>query len=581
MNCYDSYVPCTFPSVTKPWLKYYDECVCDIEVPDKTVYEVFADSATRYSDMLAIDYLGTKVTYEELKLRIDKAAWSFCALGVQPGDIVSLVTANTPENTIAFYALNKIGAIANMVDLTLKGSDLADKLVDSNTVVVTDSFLNEFEAVLDSTKIKNVIVASPVESLPLTKRLLYRISAPHAKRFHGCMTWKNFEHLGGSRACEIPHRHGKDDVACIFYTSGTTGAPKGAMLSNECLTSMAVEYANCGLIFSSGDRMFNENPPFISYSMVLGINLPLALGMCIVMLPTYEPDRFARRVYDAKAQHVLACPADWSNFFVDEDVAGRDYSFLSTLASGGIAFNPDTKRELNELFRSLGCKASIVEGYGMTEGSSAMCTAVPAYNVAETVGIPLPLVDVCIWDVEANCELGFGETGEICFSGPTLMKGYRGNEGATADALRAHLDGKTWLHTGDLGRIREDGGIEVVGRIKRMIIRYDGFKISPYEIEGHIRSCGGVTDCCVVATDDLEHGFGSVPAAFLVLDDGTDAERAMDAVKLVCERSLSSRNMPKAFVLIGSLPLTKVGKVDYRKLEELAVDLRVEGRGAE
>ena len=143
--------------------------------------------------------------------------------------------------------------------------------------------------------------------------------------------------------------------------------------------------------------MFNENPPFISYCIVLGINLPLALGMCIVMFPSYEPDHFAERVFKAKPQHVLACPADWSNFFSDSKAKHREYSFMSTLASGGVAFNAQTKERLNNLLGSLGCKNPIVEGYGMTEGSSAMCTAVPSYNENETVGIPLPLTNACIW----------------------------------------------------------------------------------------------------------------------------------------------------------------------------------------
>ncbi len=567
-----------FPSIDKPWMKHYGEQCRSLTVPNASIYDEFSRVAFTHPDHIAIDYLGTQITYSELKERIDSTARAFSALGVRSGDRVSLVTANTPENVVALYALNKLGAVANMVDLTLKGSDLVDKIngASSKVVVATDVFLDSLRAVEREISAAHVIITTPVDSLPLWKRAAYRVKAGRPRLFDKCMLWSDFVKVGlrnAKGADALPRIcDPASQSACICYTSGTTGKSKGCVLTNGNLVAMVQEYANCGLEFAAGDRMFNENPPFISYCAVLGINLPLALGMCIVMFPTYEPDHFAERVYRAKPQHILACPADWSNFFVDGKAKARDYSFMSTLASGGVAFNAKTKAELNSLLASLGCRNPIVEGYGMTEGSSAMCTAVPAYNVAGTVGVPLPLMSACIWDGEAGKELGFGQVGEICFSGPTVMAGYLEDEAATREALRRHPDGELWLHTGDLGLIREDGGVEVVGRIKRLIIRYDGFKISPFDIETHIRKCDGVSDCCVVAMDDTEHGFGSVPAAFVVVEGGADAETVMASVRTACEEALPERNAPRAYFVVERLPLTKVGKVDYRKLEAMAAE---------
>lgn len=565
-----------YPSIDKPWLKYYDEeALANIEVPSSSIYEEFCRTTEKHPRNVAIEYLGTKITYSDLKRRIDVAANAFASFGIGADDRVPLITANTPENVIALYALNKIGAVAHMIDLTLKGSDLADKLNDagSRIVVATDVFLNELEAVWQQVGIEHVVVTSPADSLPILKKIAYRVSRPRPKLFSGCISWSDFLRKGSdaSFGAEVPHSSDASQrPACVMYTSGTTGKSKGVMLTNGNLVSMVQEYANCGLKFAVGERMFNENPPFISYCIVLGINLPLALGMCIVMFPSYEPDHFAERVFRAKAHHILACPADWSNFFVDENAQRRDYSFMSTLASGGVAFNSRKKEELNFLLASLGCENSIVEGYGMTEGSSAMCTAIPDYNRIGTVGIPLPLMNACVWDTENEQELGFGQIGEICFSGPTVMKGYLDDEDATREALRMHPDGETWLHTEDLGLIRDDGGIEVVGRIKRLTIRYDGFKISPFDIEAHIGDCAGVAECCVVAGDDLDHGFGSVPIGFVVPEGGANVEEVMDSVRLACELALPDRNLPAAYIPIDSLPLTKVGKVDYRELEQMA-----------
>lgn len=550
---------------------------CDagaLEVPRESAYEVLRRVADGRGDAPAIDYLGAKISYRELVARIDHAANAFAAIGVGEDDVVSLATANIPENAVALYALNKIGAIANMVDLTLIGGDLRGKIADagSRVVVGTDLFLDGLLKAIEGSGVEHVIVTSPGDSLPALKRFAFKLKTGRAPLSGKCVKWRDFERRGSAAPCAPAAPYAPDRVACVLYTSGTTGKPKGAMLTNENLNGMAVEYANCGMVFSPGDRMFNENPPFISYCIVLGINLPLALGMCIVMMPSYEPDHFARRVFESKAQHILACPADWSNFKADASARTRDYSFLSTLASGGVAFNPAAKGEMNGLLAQLGCKNPIVEGYGMTEGSSAMCTNTPAYNVLGTVGIPLPLMNACIWDSEAGRELGYGEVGEICFSGPTVMKGYLGAPEATAGALRAHPDGRTWLHTGDLGLIRDDGGIEVVGRIKRLIVRYDGFKISPFEIERHICECDGVADCCVVSAPDAEHGFGSVPAAFIVPEPGRDAQAVVDAARTACARTLPTRNLPVRYEALDALPLTKVGKVDYRELERRAAE---------
>lgn len=565
-----------YPSIDKPWLKYYDEeVISNLEPSNASVYGELFKTASIYPNNVAIDYLGVKITYRELMERIDVAAKSFRSLGIGEGSDVPLITANTPENVMAFYALNKLGAVARMIDLTLKGSDLTDKIKESgsNVVVATDLYLDSLEAVRADLELEYVIVTSPVDSMPVFKKLAYRFAKRNPRSFGGCMSWESFMKRGMKDSSSSGHhdaRNAFDHPACIVYTTGTTGKSKGVVLTNGNLTSMVQEYATCGLRFAAGDRMFNENPPFISYCMVLGINLPLALGMCIVMFPSYEPDHFAERMFDAKPQHVLACPADWSNLFSGSKVKERDFSFMSTLASGGVAFNAQTKEELNDLLESLGCTNPIVEGYGMTEGSSAMCTAVPSYNETGTVGIPLPLTNACTWDSKKGTELGYGQVGEICFSGPTVMKGYFDDAASTSKALQIHPDGSTWLHTGDLGSIREDGGVEVVGRIKRMIIRYDGFKISPFVIEAQISECDEVKDCCVVAADDARHGFGSVPVAFVVLAGGIHADAAVGSIRAVCEASLPKRDAPVAYFPVERLPLTKVGKVDYRRLEQMA-----------
>lgn len=561
-----------YPHIDKPWQFLHSEEANSAKVPQMTIYDSICESAQKYPNIPALIYFGKKITYKKLKEEIDVIASSFVQNGVKKGDIVTLLTANTPENTMALYALNKIGAVANMVDLTLKEDELLNKLklVDSKIVLATDIFLPNLQNVIKKTNVEKVIITSPFDSLPFVIKQWKKRKVKFSNLDDKYIMWKDFQKQGEKNpsTCYVPYE--KNRTACIVYTSGTTGPAKGVELTNDNFMGMAVEYKTCGLDFKPGEKLFNEEPPFLSYCVVLGLNLPLSLGVTIHIYPDYRPEDFADRVYAAKTEHILACPADYENFRNNPKVKNRDYSFIKTAASGGVGFNVDKKMEINEILNLL-----IVEGYGMTEGSSAMTTNVPQYNVLGTVGLPLPLTNMCIYDKETKSYKKYGEQGEICFSGPTIAKGYYNNPEATESTFMIHDDGQRWLHTGDIGVVNPEGGLSVVGRMKRVIIRYDGYNISPFEIEDTISESEYVEDCCVVNSPDKIHGEGNIPAAYVVLKDGVvELEKAYEDIKTICNTKIMNRNMPKKFVLVKELPLTKVKKIDYRKLEaqELEAD---------
>lgn len=555
-----------YPHLDKPWLKHYSKEAVNSDVPEITIYDSVCQSAEKYPNIPALIYYGQRISYEELKEEIDIAASAFIKQGVKKGDIVTLLTANIPENTIAIYALNKIGAIANMVDLTLKENDLLSKLnlVESDIVIATDIFLPNLQKVIDETKIKKVIVTSPYDSLPTPIRLVKKLLSEKLDLDERYVMWSRFIREGKENPVSNYAPYEKNRTACIVYTSGTSGPNKGVELTNENFMGLATEYKTCGLDFQPGEKLFNEEPPFLSYCIVLGLNLPLSLGISVHIYPDYKPEEFADRVYKAKTEHILGCPADYVNFLKDPKVKDRDYSFIKTAASGGTAFNIDKKLQVNSV---LG--VDIIEGYGMTEGSSAMATNVPQYNVLGTVGLPLPLTNVCIYDNDSKTYKKYDEKGEICFCGPTVSKGYFKKPEATKSTFQIHEDGQRWLHTGDIGFVNEDGGLSVTGRMKRVIIRYDGYNISPFEIEDTIKESEFVEDCCVVNSPDKEHGDGNIPAAYVVLkDDNIDLQAAYDDIQTICNLKITKRNLPRKFILIKELPLTKLMKVDYRSLEQ-------------
>ncbi len=574
-----------YPHIDKPWQQFYTEEAINAEVPPMTIYEwIFKNNAHRMNEV-AISYFGKTITYNQLKEKIDNAASAFIKMGVKKGDIVTLMMPNIPENTAAIYALNKIGAIANMVDLRAKDDELLYYLneVDSKVVVTTDLFLDNINQIEGKTNVEHIIVASPADSLPIGIKQLYKLKTKDQKLElddKHCL-WKEFEELGQQYFIDFQEPFEENRGACILHTSGTTGRPKGVVLTNENFNSMIIEYKYSGLEFETGDKFFSQVPPFLAYNVILATHLPLSLGIKIIMVPDYQPEKFAENIMKYKTEHAIAGPADWENFLHNPKVYKKAkgpfklirknrFKFLKTLASGGDKFNEQTKQNVNELLASQGCEVQVIEGYGMTEAGSATCTNLPNCNNPKSVGVPLPKMNICIYDNDQEEELQYNQIGEICFSGPTVMKEYFENETETSKTLKQHADGQIWLHSGDLGYVTEEGIIYIEGRSKRIIVRHDGLKVSPFEIENVILENENVENCCVVAIPDTEHNRGSIPAANIVLKDNIEQseEEVLKDIQNLCFSKLIEIHMPQKYILVKELPLTKVGKVDYRALEK-------------
>lgn len=518
--------------------------------------------------MLQSSITEKKITYSKLFEYIDEAASAFVQLGIKENDIVTILLPNIPENVIVVYALNKIGAIANLVDLRTKGKTLLSYFdeVRSEVVIVCDLFIENTLEVISKTQIKKMVIVSPYDSLAAPLRIFMKLSQRSYEKKQGIdiYSWKNFMSIGRKLNCGIVK---ETEIACILHTSGTTGMPKGVMLTNYCFNAMTVQYRYSGLEFSRQDSFFNQVPPFLAYNIIMSVHLPLILHMKIILLPDYQPHFFAQNIMKYKPNHVLAGPADWENFLETSNLSGKDFSFLKTMASGSDTMQPKIKRKVNDLLKSNKCKSIIIEGYGMTEVGSAACTNLPTHDVGGSVGIPLPGTVFSICD-EEDKELQYNEIGEICIMGPTLMKGYYRKQNATSEIMRKHNDGEIWLHTGDLGYISETGNVFLQGRIKRIIVRYDGLKISPFVIEKVIMQHEKVSECCVVGMHDFRHeGNGQIPIAFIKINNGAIENGIKIDIMRMCQEQLSEKYLPYKIIVTDNIPLTANGKIDYRKLE--------------
>lgn len=560
-----------YPSIDKPWLKYYSEEAIHAPLPECTIYEYLMQSMNGHLDRIAISYYGRQISYRTLLKNIHRVANAFAALGVKTGDIVAIALPNIPENIYCIYALNMLGATADMIDLRSKGDTLLKYIQESGTkiVVICDLFAENMRPIAAKTQVSTVIAVSLLSSLPFPLRLYKRsrvFNEPPVKTIR----WNRF--ISHKDDVKFNINRDAEGVACIAHTSGTTNRPKGVLLTNRNINSLISQYVSIGFSHDISDCMLNQVPPFLAYSF-LSFHFPFALHMKVILLPDYRPDRFADNLQKYSPNHVCAGPGDWENLLTKSQKQ-LDYSFLKTLASGSDHLNMKSKEAITEVLRKGNCQNGILEGYGMTECGSAAALQLPLHTVDDSVGIPLPKNIFCIYDNEAERELTYDALGEICICGPSVMKGYFKNKSESEHTLRIHSDGKQWLHTGDIGTIDRDGNVYLVGRMKRIIVLYDGIKVYPSNLENVIMKNPAISACCAVGTPDIVHGRGFVPVVFVTLHSAYDQSKVIGELDAMCKAELSEKYLPAAIRFITALPLTPNGKVDYRALERMAAEAR-------
>lgn len=559
-----------YASIDKPWLKYYPEDLILKNVSEKSIYNYMKD-CIKNPNLIAINYFGNKITFGDFIKRVDIISRAFLEMDIGRGDIVTLLLANIPENVMCMYALNKIGAIPNMVDLRQKEDKLVHYINSTNSkmVITTDLFLQNLDEVAEKINTNKVVVVSPFTSIPMPFGALLSLTNKQYKPKNlSTISWKKFEKMGKKSNKISNYQSDSNDPACIVHTSGTTGNPKGVVLTNRSFNAMVLEYKDVIVKAKDGDRILCQVPPFLAYSAIMDLHLPLSMGVTLEMLPTYEPEKFADNIYKHKTAHAVAGPADWNSFLTNPKVTKRDYSFLVTMGSGSDKIDTQKRHEIDATLAKAGCKYRVFEGYGMTEVGSAAVTNLPYHIVDDSVGVPLSKMSIMIYDNDMECELPYGEIGEICISGETMMKEYYNNPEETANVIRLHPDGKYWVHSGDLGYINKDGNLFLKGRIKRVIVNHQGFKIVPTDIEKILMSSELVNSCCVVGIKDVENGYGSIAVANVVLNQNViDDDSIIQRLMRLCQEHIGERYRPKKIIIRDSLPLTDAGKIDYRSLE--------------
>lgn len=560
-----------YASQAKPWLKYYDQKFIDQTLPALSAFEYVCQRSKNHLNDTALEYYGRKFTYADLIVNVKKTAAALRGAGVKKGDIITVVSIMTPEIIALFYAADMMGATLNLVDPRYSVEGIREYIeeVDSHLLVCLNVVYERCRQAAKRTNVEKVIVLSPANSLPPVMAVGYKLTTPDKNKYaSNVIRWKQFI-KGGEGQSTAAEPYDPDHACVVVHTGGTTGSPKGVMLTDDCFNGIALQFQAYPKLFHRGQKLMNVMPPFIAYGFACGIHLPLVLGFTVIIIPNLDPAKLGSLVLKHKPEHMFGVPTHYQQLASDPKLRDKDLSFIINYAAGGDSLSRGAEQTVNDFLAAHGARYPIAKGYGMTEVSSAATVAAGLDNKPGSVGIPMVNTVVAAFEPGTDQELPIGQRGELCISGPCLMKGYYNKPEETAILLRRHPDGRVWAHTGDMGYLDEDGFVFLDSRIKRMIIRHDGFKVFPSMIENVVSRHPAVHQCSVVGCADKDHTQGRLPFVYIVLKADTTAKKkqVIRELERMCAEELPEYVQPVAYKFISSMPMTPVGKVDYRQLE--------------
>ena len=560
-----------YASQAKPWLKYYDQKFIDQTLPALSAFEYVCQRSKNHLNDTALEYYGRKFAYADLIVNVKKTAAALRGAGVKKGDIITVVSIMTPEIIALFYAADMMGATLNLVDPRYSVEGIREYIeeVDSHLLVCLNVVYERCRQAAKRTNVEKVIVLSPADSLPPVMAVGYKLTTPDKNKYaSNVIRWKQFI-KGGEGQSTAAEPYDPDHACVVVHTGGTTGSPKGVMLTDDCFNGIALQFQAYPKLFHRGQKLMNVMPPFIAYGFACGIHLPLVLGFTVIIIPNLDPAKLGSLVLKHKPEHMFGVPTHYQQLAADPKLRDKDLSFIINYAAGGDSLSRGAEQTVNDFLAAHGARYPIAKGYGMTEVSSAATVAAGLDNKPGSVGIPMVNTVVAAFEPGTDQELPIGQRGELCISGPCLMKGYYNKPEETAILLRRHPDGRVWAHTGDMGYLDEDGFVYLDSRIKRMIIRHDGFKVFPSMIENVVSRHPAVHQCSVVGCADKDHVQGRLPFVYIVLKADTTAKKkqVIRELERMCAEELPEYVQPVAYKFISSMPMTPVGKVDYRQLE--------------
>lgn len=560
------------PTPQMPWLKSLGDMPSHLDYFEGSLYEMVAGTAKKYPDYVAFDFMGKSTTYRHMAEMIDQCAKALRTIGVREDDKVTIALPNCPQAIYMFYAVNRIGAIANMIHPLSSEKEIEFYLNESKsvTVITLDQFYHKIDAIRENTSLVNVIIARIRDELALPLKTGYMLTEGRKIQKIPAdapvIMWNEFIKLG--KACFWNYAVEKkgSDPAVILYSGGTTGITKGILLTNYNFNALAAQVVGVNPMFRPGDKMLAAMPVFHGFGLGVCIHTMLANGGRCLLVPRFTPKSYGKLIVKEKCNFIAGVPTLFEALLRLPSMEKADLSSLKGVFSGGDSLSIELKKKMDKFLYDHKCAIQVREGYGTTETVTACCLTPPHIYKEGSIGLPFPDTYIKIVRPGTDEELPYGEEGEILLSGPTVMREYIKHPEETAQTLRRHADGLTWVYTGDLGAMDDEGFVYFKGRAKRMIVT-SGYNVYPAQLENIIDACELVQMSCVIGVKD-DYRMQRVKAFVMVKPGVPKNGETREAILAHCRKNIAKYAMPREIEFRDELPKTQVGKVAYRVLEE-------------
>ena len=560
-------------TLNAPWRSYYDKIPHSLSYPDCSMTELIFQTKEKFPGTIAYDFIGCKKTYLQFASDIRLCARGLKAIGIERAERVTVCMPNNPQAVVMFYALNLIGAVANMVHPLSAPEEILRYLNSSKSTAAftLDQFGEKLSEIIPRTAtVKTLILCGIEDGLSGIKKTLYKLTKGRKITRKTCggniVRYTSLLNLGRSFIGDYDAKACGNDIAVILYSGGTSGTSKGILLTNLNLNALAMQTIAASDCVVPGHKMLAIMPVFHGFGLGVCIHTAYVAGGTTILIPQFSIKTYAKLLKKHKPHYIAGVPTLFEAMLRLDDIDKLNMSQLEGVFSGGDSLTIELKRKVDEFLKKRGAVEQVREGYGLTECVTASCLTPRKFHKEGSIGIPYPDTYYKIVRRGTRDEAPYGEEGEIVLTGPTVMKGYDGNAEETAEALQPHADGHVWLHTGDLGVMDEDGFIYFRQRIKRMIVS-SGYSIYPTQLESAIESHEKVLISCVIGVPD---GYRKQRIkAFIVLRNGqAPTEELRASILEHCRKHIAKYAMPKEFEYRESLPRTLVGKVAYLELEK-------------
>ena len=550
----------------KPWHRYYEGLPIHVNYYNGSIYDKLCDTAYEHSNLTAYEYYGTSTSFPDFIKKIDLIANALTQFKIVENECVTVCLPNTPESFALIYAINKVGAIANVVHPLSAKTEIERALKEGNSSII---FYSDVSAKnVNDIKVKNKVLVPTSYSFPKTLKFLYNLkNKDKVKPASGAMSFEEFMSYKLDKDFYVK-RLGSDPAA-IIYSGGTTGKPKGIILSNQNFNAMAQQTPILCQEIKPGRSILSCLPIFHVFGLAVCCHTALVSGLKCIILPRINTKKINKEIKKYSPNIMPAVPSMLRVCLKDKDPGSNAFKNIKVFVVGGDYLPPDLKEDFENFLHKHGSDAVIKIGYGLSEASGFCSSTAPMPEedvLPSTLGVPNPDMDIRIFEPNTDIEKTIGDIGEICVNGPTIMMGYINEDEETKKTLVTHTDGKVWLHTGDLGYVDDYGRIYYSSRLKRMIIS-NGYNIYPIELENIIASHKAVASCTVVGIPHKTKG--QTPKAVIVLKKGYENNLSLRAdIRQYCKDNMALYAVPSEFEYRDSMPVTAIGKVSYRDLEK-------------